>query len=379
MSRVISKRGRVIAWILLITGFVLVNGLIFSFQGIRRGGDSIRYESGGQNILKGEPFEGKQLSYIGYISLVALSHWLGVGVGGVVAVQIVLSGMAALALFDLGRNLYGSRAGFLATALFVFNPVIAQWNIYILTDSLYISAVIITTWLIFKSGIRKGIWFLAAALGILITISVRPNGWVFLPLAGLYWAAVVISRKVLRWLVIIITIAIPIAAYVMTPELKSGFAGGDPYQMLIRGEVVWGYEGWRQSMPPAGETDDTGGVAIMQYVFQHPLASLRLAAYRLGASLIYLRPYHSLLRNLLAFVIIVPQYLLAAICFFRCRRDVGVLFLGSVIIAHLFIVTLSFADWDGRFLLYVLPLIGVISACGVERIISSFARIPRES
>ncbi len=178
---------------------------------------------------------------------------------------------------------------------------------------------------------------------------------------------------------IIVTIAIPIAAYVMTPELKAGFAGGDPYQMLIRGEVVWGYEGWRQSMPPAGETGNTGVVAIMQYVSQHPLASLRLAAYRLGASLVYLRPYHSLLRNLLAFVIIVPQYLLAVVCIFRCRRDVGVLFLGSVIVAHLFIVTLSFADWDGRFLLYVLPLIGVISACGAERIISSFTHIPRES
>ena len=38
----------------------------------------------------------------------------------------------------------------------------------------------------------------------------------------------------------------------------------------------------------------------------------------------------------------------------------------AVILAHLLVVALTFADWDGRWLLYVLPLIGLLAAVGVS-------------
>ena len=51
--------------------------------------------------------------------------------------------------------------------------------------------------------------------------------------------------------------------------------------------------------------------------------------------------------------------------FARTRRHALTSLLAAVIAGHLLTVALTFADWDGRFLLYVLPAIGVLAARGV--------------
>ena len=49
-----------------------------------------------------------------------------------------------MALFDLDCQLRGPIAGALAAALFVIDLDIARWHVYVLTDSPYISLVILT-------------------------------------------------------------------------------------------------------------------------------------------------------------------------------------------------------------------------------------------
>jgi len=142
----------------------------------------------------------------------------------------------------------------------------------------------------------------------------------------------------------------------------------DPYQMLLRGEVVWGYEDWRLPMPSDADTDGAGWAGVIGYALQHPLASLRLAIYRVGACLVHIRPFYSFRHNILAIVFLVPLYLLAIYGLFRARREQLSTLLVLVIGSHLLLVALTFANWDGRFLLYTLPLIGVFSAYGAAKL-----------
>jgi len=370
--RLFSKSNRLKALIVLGVVFLGINGIVWAHYGIMRGGDSPRYESGSQNLLQGKPLQGKQVFYPGYIAVVALAQWLGAGPVGVVAIQIALSGVAALALYDLGCRLSGPIAGFLAALFFAANPDIAQWNTYILPDSLYISAVILTVWSIYNACLRKGFWYLGAALIAIATASIRPNGWILIPIAGLYWALIINSRKSIRWLSISLTIAVLVVILLTSLGSRTFFSTRNPFQMLLRGEVVWGYEDWQLRMPSGGETSDKGLVAILRYAIQHPIAAIRLAIYRVGACLAHLRPYYSFRRNLVLFVFIGPLYIFGQYGFMRHWRDRLAILLTSVIAGHLLIVALTFADWDGRFLVYVLPLIGIFSACGAEGILSSW-------
>lgn len=368
MTKPVDWRNKPLAFLLLGLIYLGVNGAIWSSQGIRRGGDTGLFESGSQNLLQGKILEGKQASYAGFIFLLTLTQRLGAGYEGMVVIQILTAGIAALALYDIGCRFYGSIAGFLAGFFFVVNPDIAQWNTYILTDSLYISSVIITTWLIYRASKDGRYWYFGAILAILITASLRPNGWLFVPVAGLYWVVIARSWNSIPWLGILLSLTVLFAVLFVSSGYKGSMQSVQPYQMLTQGEVVWDYEDWRLTMPLGEDKIGNEWITVLRYVIRHPLVSLRLAAYRVGACLAHIRPFYSFRHNILAIVFLVPLYLLAIYGLFLARHKQLTILLVSVIGSHLLLVALTFADWDGRFLLYTLPLIGVFSACGAAKI-----------
>jgi len=55
----------------------------------------------------------------------------------------------------------------------------------------------------------------------------------------------------------------------------------------------------------------------------------------------------------------------------RSYREPLARLLAAVIAGHLLIVALTFADWDGRFLLYALPAVFVLTACATGRAVEA--------
>ncbi|HYY55743.1 MAG TPA: hypothetical protein VE842_00350, partial [Pyrinomonadaceae bacterium] len=90
----------------LVSLFLAVNLTLLISGGIRLGGDSPRYLEGADNLLRGLPLQGRQISYSGYALLIAFCRLSGTGLPGVVFVQLVLAAAAAVALYDLGRRLH---------------------------------------------------------------------------------------------------------------------------------------------------------------------------------------------------------------------------------------------------------------------------------
>lgn len=62
---------------------------------------------------------------------------MGLTLDWITVVNLLLEVVAALALYDIGRNIGGRWTGPLAAFLYVENPDIAIWNRFLLTDSLY--------------------------------------------------------------------------------------------------------------------------------------------------------------------------------------------------------------------------------------------------
>jgi hypothetical protein len=71
---------------------------------------------------------------------------------------------------------------------------------------------------------------------------------------------------------------------------------------------------------------------------------------------------------------LVPLYALAAIGFATRRREPIVRLAAALIALHLALVAVFFADYDGRWLVHLLPLIALLAALGCASIARSPAR-----
>ena len=103
----------------------------------------------------------------------------------------------------------------------------------------------------------------------------------------------------------------------------------------------------------------------MNYVLRHPLETVHLAITRVATELIRARPFYPTLPNGILLAYLLPLYIFALLSFIRLRDKPLAYLLGAVVSGHLLIVAVTFADWSGRFLVYILPLIFVFSACTI--------------
>jgi 4-amino-4-deoxy-L-arabinose transferase-like glycosyltransferase len=364
-----SERATTLSWSLIAAAFVAVNGAVLLHGGIRIAGDAYRYLDGADRLLAGAALVGKQSSYPGYVGVVALWKAVGIGLPGVIAFQLLAAAAAAVVLYDLGRSLGGQRTGAAAALFFAANPDIARWHAYVLTDSLYISSVVAATWLVHRAAERRGAWLIAAAAGVLWTALLRPNGWLLVAVAGAYLTARLVPSRRARAGLVVAVLAVFVAASA-APPFRRGVETERPGEMLRRGQVVWGHEASRMPMPPEPSGPaDRDWIHDLGYVVRHPVACARLGALRVWTELRHTRPFYSFRHNALAAAYLTPLYLLALWGGWILRREPLARLAGAVVAAHLLLVGLTFADWDGRFLLYILPLIGVFSARGLRSLL----------
>lgn len=321
------------AFILVLLWLVVQLGL-FSYFGVRHGGDSGRYLGAPQELLAGNFPSGKSLSYLGYTAFVGVILSLGLGEAGIVGAQMIVSGLAAYCLYRLVENMYGQRAGIIAAFLFIVFLELAIWNVFILTDSLFISLPIIATYAWTQ---RR---FVIASLLTIWIISLRPEGFVF---AGalltwlLYW---LYQRRQWRWIAAILLLGLaltPVAwrvgkQFIAQEEL--------PYHYSV-GAVIWNYPSFYLTSP----------------------TFIKLAASKLIVEVAHLRPYHDAARNLLIMLVLFPLYALAILGWRRPSEiPAAKWILTAWFILKMMVVMITFADWTGRFLLHVLPVVILFSA-----------------
>jgi hypothetical protein len=357
----------VVLWALVQAVFLLAYG------GVHGAGDSGRYLGAAGALLSGEALTGKAASYLGYDLFVAAVMAFGGGPVAVAAVQALLSLVAALALGRIGLLLFGGRAGIAAAAAFLLYPDIQRWNMYVLTESLFISAVVISVYLVLTASTRLRI--AAAVLAVLFTAIVRPNGFIVAAAALLYAFWILWRRgrfKTLGVLVALVAVALPLAGGLI------GTMSGKEHMLdhYREGTVVWGYpQGGLGASAEADSCDDAGGslAQLACYAGRHPGRFMALALAKIGQFLLHARPFYSDAHNAFSLVTLLPAYALAVLGMFRAAsRGSGWLLPALVVVFQAGVVGLSFADWDGRHLDAILPLV-FLFACG-----GLFALVPRK-
>ncbi len=325
-------------------GSIAINLVLLALLGVQRGNDTVRYLASAADMLAGQPFRGQNgWLYIGYNGLLAASEATGTGQLGVIGFQFVVAACATLALYDLGRHIGGRVAGVIAAACFVINYDIARWHLYLLTDSLYISLVPIATWAVHRAAERGGRANALAAAVLLAIALVRPNGWLMIPVAAIYW----------------------IARSDLGRSAKRAMVVGTVLACLSGGAAVAIVQFGRQPPPRSRSASVDVGSRPLPFArvmtLRRRLDPVQIPT-RIVTELLHVQTSFSLKHKLMVFAMLAVVYPLAVRGFVRSRGQPLARLMLAIVVAHLVLVGITFDDRDGRYLLYVFPLMLVFAA-----------------
>lgn len=353
--------------------FGAVNLVLLGVNGVRHGGDSPMYIDGANRMLAGATLIDREPSYAGYVVVVAAAEAAGAGARGVVLLQILLGAIAAAAVYAMGVTLAGRMAGAMAAGLYAIDADTNRWHQFILADSIYVSLFTMAVWLTHRAANRGGVEPTMGAVAVVIAAAcVRPEGWFVVPVAACYLvlrrgrsaSTRVAGAAVMAGVAMLVAVAV-------APALKGNLQAVGPADMLQRGQTIWDYDGWRVAMPPtdaasAGQASDAVG-----YALRHPVSTLQLMLARVAVHFAHVRPFYSAAHNAVIVAWLVPVYAAALFALWRLRRSPPATWLLAAIGTQTVVVALTHAEWDGRYLAHVLPLLHTLAAAGVAMMAGS--------
>ncbi len=173
------------------------NGL----HGVKHWLDTDRYINGADKLLNGSALVGREMQFIGYMLIIAFTKLINLPIESLVVIQLLFALVSALALFDISRKITNSKfAGLVAAGLYLCNPFVVSWHMYILTESLYTSFVILSLWCLIQLIETKKLKHLAYSIPVLIlTILIRPNGWILIPVWVIFLVIRIPKQRKWKW------------------------------------------------------------------------------------------------------------------------------------------------------------------------------------
>jgi len=340
--------------------------------GVQYNIDSYRLLEGAEHFLDDGTLGYKQIDYSGYLIILAFVKLIGLRLETVVIIQLIMALVSSWFLFDLGKRITGSSlAGIIAAGLYLANPFICIWHLYILTESLYTSLLIISVWALARAVQKRTIkYYLLSIAVVCITASIRPNGWILFPI--MFCAFLVFSKlkQYIKWSGVFIIIILFVLSISSLPILNKAVQNvaleeAPINKVLTNGEVVFGHEELRLEMPEDSSLTNKNWTESYMYIIRHPLACGKLAVYRITSELFQInRNWFSLAYQIRMWFWLLPAYLLAIFGFIYYKKQATMKIVLIIIMAHLLIIGLTYADHEHRFLNYFLPLIYLFSACG---------------
>ena len=145
------------------------------------------------------------------------------------------------------------------------------------------------------------------------------------------------------------------------------------------GAVIWSYEPLYLTMPgelPSNINESNNSLLnVWYFVVDKPIYFIRLAGVKLWYFLVHVRPFHAPMHNFLILLTMMPMYWLAVIGWRRLRRIHPIVNLMVLLfVLKALIAAMTFADWSGRFLLHVWPMVLILASGPATIVIRRFIK-----
>ncbi len=326
------------------------------------------YQDNAIALLNGVFPEGRDVWYISYTFFLAGASMLG---GDYVAVlfQVLISGVALYFLHRVTYKITGNEITSFLTCFFYLAWIkIHQWNFFIYTESLFASMSIISFAALVLSKNPKQ--YILTFIIFLFTVFVRPTGIALIVGVLVYGFAHYyhwVSRKV--WLITIV-LGVAIGLLILNFVMKDyGFI--DSYQ---KAEII--YPNISLELQPPGDLiipsdENSPLIRLITFIYSNPVYFFKITSLKLLLFLGNVKPYFSILHNVLIVAFLFPLYVFAIKGFqhFTSKRKEHY-FVAGFVIMQCAIVSLTSENWDGRFLIPVLPFVFMLSAIGINQWLS---------
>lgn len=342
----------------------LIQIILFIKFGVRTSVDTELYIADAMNLLDGKLPEGRSIWYVSYSSFLALIFFMGGNNTVVILIQIVLSGLATYCLYQLAMEIFNIREVAILTVVFYLLWIkIHEWNTFLYTESLFTSCCIISLTVLLKS---KATWqYLFACVLLIFTFFIRPTGFALaigLMCFGLFSIKGSFSKKALVpfCLVVAVSAIVVLSGMLESYTLIESYAKAE----IIYPNITLGVVAPADVYLP--NADHSVLVRVLLFAIYNPLYFLELFFLKLILFLGNIKPYFSTFHKVAIAVTLYPLYLFAIRGFFRFpRHRKEKYFIVGFVVAQALTVALTSENWDGRFLVPLLPFLFLLSANGV--------------
>ncbi|WP_347159746.1 hypothetical protein [Pontibacter chitinilyticus] len=344
--------------------FLLVQAVLYHRFGTKIMYDTRRYIAFAEELRAGVWPTGYVNWYAGYCLVLFLADVLHTGYTSVVLLQMGVALVALGSLFYLVLQVSGSRwKALLIALLFATSFQVQVWNVYLLTESLFSSGILISAHLLHQSRYKASLALLVPC--VLLTMLMRPNGFILLASLLLY---VIVAgwrrQKVLSRTLLVLCLLAIVPGLLFLNAHMAAFATFFKMSYL-NGEVISGYRGvvLHPTAKLVYDSNDLSLALVYDLVRSDVLYFVKLALAKLFFLFADVRPYYTWGHNLylIAFLGVVYTLVFKNSYAFAKAQPALFVFLVSFIVLNAGLVMITYADWDGRFLA---PLLGPMLIIG---------------
>jgi hypothetical protein len=369
--------------IIIILG-LLINFFLYQKFGVQIVSDSHRYIAL-PPIPSMEFGIDKNFWYVGYTFFVLAADSLLTSQLDVIIFQVIIYCISLIFIYFTSFKLFeNTNTAFLTTLTYLAFLDITQWNFYILAESFYVSFVVIITYFILSFNRNVKSLFIIVPL-ILYCFFIKPTGFSILVafatlVVSVFWEELTKKRLAFS----IICLLIMTSGFFLLNKMLATFIESIIYNDYQYGELIYGIHHYPDiptyNLLIIREDDLTFPSAeaaplfrIAEFAIRNPFYFIKLFSAKAFYLLFQVRPYYSLPHNVYLLGILIPVYAGFIISVSKSRLPGRVILFALVfILTHTGIVCLTTVDWDGRFLLPMLPLIFII---GVPSLIELVKKI----
>ena len=359
--------------LLLFISFCLVQaGLLLAF-GIYTQEEAVKYVyEAGYFTQHGGFSQPKYVFYSGYIFLHILSNAVNTGFAGVYIFQLLLNGLATYCFYRLALQVSASRiAAFVSTLLLILCIPFQKWTVYLFTESVFFSLMIIYCYVLFKTYRNGYAKPLLALLLLFLLVICRPTGMLAIPATAVLASVYLFQRKKKLW-----ALAIWVPGLIgLVLLLDTAFKGRGEFDFMkpfIEEHIICGLPTNKNVVYSNAEHSSL--TEVLSFIGQHFFLCAKLGIMRLAAFFGLVRPYYSGMHNFLLGLGFYPVYLLALFGWKQLKKQSKAfhIFSFTLIATFALSVMVTCDDWHNRFIMPIMPLILLYAGMGAARLYTRY-------
>jgi 4-amino-4-deoxy-L-arabinose transferase-like glycosyltransferase len=362
-----------VSTLLILGTFTTAHLFLYFSYGIFSTLEAEKYILQAENVLEGTfPTASKYYFYLPIVYLIAFAKKLALGYGFVVITQSVFS-LLALLLFYRGvkKALEDKTALYATLALCCFLPFM-QWNLYLYSESIFISLSMLLFYAICRFEYQNTKNFLLIIALLTVLLFTRPFGALFVPPLLIYFLFSHYQKKMFR-LYTVVTLSLFVL--IMFLSIQAVFQGGedmDAMKPFVEEHIVCFVPKKPEGATLKLKYYNNGIRDILYYIIHNPLHFCKLMTERLYSFFKFTRPWYSTNHNLFLLFFMVPVYgffIYGIIPFLKRTHNLGIYVIGLLILYPL-ATTFQCDDWHSRFTFPIIPPIFVVAAFGFHRFLT---------